>query len=200
MAKVPRVILASASPRRLELLSQIVPSFEVLPSDVDEDALQLNDPRETAIRIAEAKARRVATQAPDAVVVAGDTVVAYEGTPGAYVQLAKPVDAEDARRMLRALSNREHVVTTGIALAHGNEFESFAETSTVRFRRLSEAEISAYVATAEPMDKAGAYAIQGGAKGFVDSLSGSWSNVVGLPIEALRPRLARLLARIPLGN
>lgn len=194
MAMVPRVILASASPRRRELLREIVPNFEVWPADVDEDTLQLADPRETAIRIAEAKARRIAVLARDAVIIAGDTVVAYETATGSQVQLAKPVDAEDAGRMLRALSNREHVVITGIALAHEGEIESFAETSAVRFRALTEEEIAAYVATGEPMGKAGAYAIQGGAKEFVASLIGSWSNVVGLPIEALRPRLERLLA------
>lgn len=193
MAIMPRVILASASPRRRELLREIIPDFEVWPADVDEDALQVDDPRETALRIAEAKARRIAALAPDAVIIAGDTVVAYEGAPGSYVQLAKPVDAEDAGRMLRALSNREHVVITGIALAHAGTIESFAETSVVRFRALTGAEIAVYVATGEPMDKAGAYAIQGGAKEFVASLIGSWSNVVGLPIEALRPRLERLL-------
>lgn len=193
MAIMPRVILASASPRRRELLREIIPDFEVWPADVDEDALQVDDPRETALRIAEAKARRIAALAPDAVIIAGDTVVAYEGAPGSYVQLAKPVDAEDAGRMLRALSNREHVVITGIALAHAGTIESFAETSVVRFRALTGAEIAAYVATGEPVDKAGAYAMQGGAKEFVASLIGSWSNVVGLPIEALRPRLERLL-------
>ena len=105
--------------------------------------------------------------------------------------LAKPRDAADARRMLRALSGREHVVITGVGLVWPGGSESFAETSRVRFRDLSDAEIADYVQTGEPMDKAGAYAIHGGAASFVEGLDGSLSNVVGLPIEALGKSLAR---------
>jgi septum formation protein len=186
------VILASASPRRKELLAQITPEFEVRVSDVDEEALTTADPWETAERLALAKARAVAAQFPQAIVIGGDTVVAVGDEHGAYDQLAKPVDQEDARAMLGRLSGREHLVITGVGLVWPGGQESFHDTSRVRFRDLTDQEIREYVATGEPMDKAGAYAIQGGASGFVNGLEGSLSNVIGLPLEMLRERLERL--------
>ena len=182
------IVLASASPRRRELLAQLVPNFEVVVAPVDEEALTVADPWATAEGLALAKARAVAISRPDALVIGGDTVVAFEAETS-FVQLAKPRDAADAQRMLRELSGRSHVVITGVALVSADGERSFAETTTVTFRDLSEDEIAAYVATGEPMDKAGAYAIQGDAAGFVVEVDGSWSNVVGLPVERLREAL-----------
>lgn len=188
---MPRpVVLASASPRRQALLRELVAEFEVVVADLDEEALTVADPWETAQRLAEAKARAVLCQRPDALVIGGDTVVALENDSG-YQQLAKPRDAEDARHMLRALSDRAHVVITGFCLASQEAVLVDSDTTRVRFRDLSDEEIAAYVATGEPMDKAGAYAIQGGAAGFVAATDGSISNVVGLPLEKLRPYLDR---------
>ncbi len=179
-----RVVLASASPRRRELLATLIPDFEIAVAGVDEEALTVPDPWETAERLALAKARAVADQHRDALVIGGDTVVAVDAE-----QLAKPLDAEDAKRMLRALSGRTHVVITGVALVGPGREESFTDTTRVTFLPLGEEEIAHSVATGEPMDKAGAYAIQGGAKAFVTGIEGSWSNVVGLPVEALGERL-----------
>lgn len=187
MTFVPQrpIVLASGSPRRRELLRQLIDEFEVVTSDVDEDALTVSDPYETAERLAEAKARAVAILRPGALVIGGDTVVALEGE-----QFAKPKDVEDAKRMLRALSGRTHVVATGISLVSPDGVRTFHEKTRVTFRGLTDAEIDAYVATGEPMDKAGAYAIQGGAAGFVAKREGSESNVIGLPVGRLRELLS----------
>lgn len=174
------VVLASGSPRRKELLKTLVPEFEVLVSDVDEEALNLSDPIATAERLAEAKARAVAALRPDALVIGADTVV-FLGDE----QFAKPRDAEDAKRMLRALSGRTHTVATGVCLVSPVAVRTFHERTDVGFRDLADEEIDAYVATGEPMDKAGAYAIQGGAASFVAHRQGSESNVIGLPLEKL---------------
>ncbi|RYG22863.1 septum formation protein Maf [bacterium] len=178
------VVLASGSPRRRELLRELIPDFEVLTSDVDEDALTVEDPFETAERLAESKARAIHALRPEALVIGGDTVVALEGE-----QFAKPKDVEDAKRMIRALSGRTHVVATGISLVSPEGVQTFHDKTYVTFRDLSDDEIAAYVATGEPMDKAGAYAIQGGAAGFVTKRDGSESNVIGLPLERLREYL-----------
>lgn len=175
------VVLASGSPRRKDLLARLVPVFEVVTSDVDEEALTVSDPIATAERLAEAKARAVAALRPEALVIGADTVVFLGET-----QFAKPQDAADARRMLRALSGRTHVVATGVCLIGPQGSETFHDETLVVFRDLSDAEIEAYVATGEPMDKAGAYAIQGGAAAFVVRREGSESNVIGLPLERLR--------------
>ena len=180
------VVLAIGSPRRRELLARLIPEFEVLVADVDEEALTVPDPFETAERLAEAKARAVARLRPEALVIGGDTVVALGET-----QLAKPKDEADARRMLRALSGRRHVVATGVSLVSPQGVETFHDRTWVVFRDLTDDEIAAYVATGEPMDKAGAYAIQGGAAGFVASREGSESNVIGLPLELLEARGVR---------
>jgi septum formation protein len=185
------VILASASPRRRELLSQVVAEFGVALSDVDEELLTTEDPWETAEGLGMAKARAVAAQHPDALVIGGDTVVAIE-EEGGYTQLAKPADEADARRMLARLAGREHLVITGVGLVWPGGEGSFHETTRVRFRELDPDEIAQYVATGEPMDKAGGYAIQGGAAQFVSGIDGSLSNVIGLPLEALRAALEPL--------
>jgi septum formation protein len=191
------------------LLREIVPDFEVLVAPVDEEALTVPDPWETAEWLALAKARAVAALRPEALVIGGDTVVAYVPSPptpspgtnhpgeGAFVQLAKPRDEADAMRMLRALSGRDHVVITGVAFVSPQGERSLTDTTTVSFRELTDEEIAAYVATGEPMDKAGAYAIQGGAAAFVARIEGSWSNVVGLPVEAVNRVLDHWVIGLP---
>ncbi len=180
------VVLASGSPRRRELLARLIPEFEVLVSEVDEDALTFGDARSTAERLAEAKALAVARLRPGSLVIGGDTVVSFLGR-----NFGKPRDAEDAKSMLRTLSGRTHEVVTGVCLVSPQGVETFSDTTHVTFRPLSNEEIDAYVATGEPMDKAGAYAIQGGAGGFVARREGSETNVVGLPLELLEERLRR---------
>jgi septum formation protein len=191
MFKLPwPVVLASASPRRVELLGSLVSDFEILPADVDEEALTTLDPVQTAEHLARAKAYAVREARPEALVIGGDTVVALDETR----QLAKPASAEEAKAMLRSLSGGSHRVITAICLCWPGGEDLFSVATAVVFRPLSEEEIDAYVRTGEPMDKAGAYAIQGGASGFVEHIEGSWSNVVGLPLEALKERLAAISA------
>lgn len=191
MSPLP-VILASASPRRQELLREVLDTFEVCVSGVDEDALQDPDPWRTAEALATAKASAVAIQRPECLVIGGDTVVAIQHGE-TFRQFGKPVGEADAARMLRELSGRTHFVITGFALIGPGIHSVGSETTRVTFIALDEPRIQAYVATGEPMDKAGAYAIQGGAADFVKSVDGSWSNVVGLPVEALRGRLRAIL-------
>lgn len=180
----PVIVLASASPRRQTLLRRLFPDFTVDPADLDEDALTQPNPVATAEALALAKARWVATRHPEAVVIGGDTVVALGRESGSR-QLTKPRDIEDARAILRTLSGRSHVVITGMALVGRGKEHTFHEISTVTFRPLSDAEIDAYVATGEPMDKAGAYASQGGAAAFIERLEGDLDNVIGLPVARL---------------
>jgi septum formation protein len=178
------VILASQSPRRIELLKQLVPEFTVMPSAVEEIVDSGQTPEENAVRLAEMKARSVARAHPGHLVIGADTVVAEGGDI-----IGKPQNAPDARSILKRLSGREHRVITGVAvLCQGRAFRD-AAVSRVVFHRLTEKEIADYVATGEPMDKAGAYAIQGAGAALVESHHGSYSNIVGLPIETL----ARLL-------
>lgn len=182
-------MLASASPRRKELLRELVTDFEIVPSDVDEDALTVVDPRETAKLLALAKAKKVFESRPDALVIGSDTVVAlpsFEST----MQLAKPKDARDAEAMLGMLSGKSHWVITGVALVGPGIERAETDETEVVFRVLTSEEIIAYVKTGEPKDKAGAYAIQGGAAGFVERTEGSISNVIGLPMELLESILA----------
>jgi len=182
------VVLASASPRRQTLLRDLAPEFTVDAAELDEDAMTLDDPWQTAQRLAREKALVVAERHPECLVIAGDTVVALETTDG-WRQLAKPLDEADACRMLRELSGREHRVITGVALRWPKGLDVFTETATVVFRNLSDAEIAAYVATGEPMDKAGAYGLQGGAKAFLERIEGEWATVVGLPVTRLAEAL-----------
>jgi septum formation protein len=179
------VVLASASPRRRELLRQLVPEFEVVPADVDEDSFTVGDPWETARKLAVEKARAVSKNRPEALVIGSDTVVAIAVGRDTFEQLAKPRDESDAVRMLQLLSGRKHVVVTGVALVRGAVEWVLADTTTVWFRPLQEHEIREYVATGEPLDKAGAYAIQGGASQFIEKVEGSTTNVIGLPLEQL---------------
>lgn len=185
---VTSLILGSASPRRARLLSLLGVPFDVRVSDIDETALPHEGAHAHTLRLARHKAQVVAATSRRAWVLGSDTVVVLDDEI-----LGKPVDAADARRMLSALSGREHRVVTGVALVapEGDVREELCEESTVRFRRLSADEIDRYVAGGEPLDKAGAYAIQGGAADFVTRLSGSYENVVGLPVDAVRGMLLR---------
>lgn len=183
----PLIVLASGSPRRKEILASLGLRFEARVSNVDESLLPGEDPFDAAERLARAKAGAAAVGAPEAFVVAADTLVVLES-----VALGKPKDRGDVRRMLAALAGRAHDVVTGVACAHGGRIVSGRETTRVVFAPMSPAEIEAYAATGEPDDKAGAYALQGIGGLFVERVEGSSSNVVGLPVRLLY-RLAREL-------
>lgn len=167
-------------------MSQLVAEFEVVVSDFIEDDLPDADPIEQAESLAVGKAEAVAKVRPGCLVIGSDTVVAADSL------LAKPVDEADARRMLRELSGRTHRVVTGVALIWPLGSMVASDVTRVTFRDLSDDEIAAYVATGEPMDKAGAYAIQGGAAAFVERTEGSVSNVIGLPLELLERMLGEV--------
>jgi nucleoside triphosphate pyrophosphatase len=176
------LILASASPRRADLLRAAGIDADVRPADVDESLHPGESPDRYACRVAREKALAVSRQAPGRFVLGADTVVVVDD-----LILGKPSDYEDARRMLRLLSGRRHAVITGVALVGSAQTknpgdDARAETTTVEFARLSDQEIDWYVASGEPMDKAGGYAIQGLGSRFVTRVEGSYSNVVGLPI------------------
>ena len=172
-----RLLLASASPRRRELLAGLGVDFDVCPVDVDESRLPGEAPAGLAVRLALAKATAAAREAGPRPVLAADTVVALED-----VIFGKPADAVDAAAMLGSLGGREHRVYTAVALRSGERLGQALAETRVRFRPLSPADIEAYVATGEPLDKAGAYGIQGLGGGFVEHLTGSYTGVVGLPI------------------
>jgi septum formation protein len=178
-----KLILASTSPRRVELLESAGLFFETASPDADEKLHVGEMPVEYAVRTAREKAESIAAS-PNMIVLGADTIVAAEGRI-----LGKPVDAEDAQAMLRLLSGKMHEVITGVCLRSAEKTVCFHVATAVLFRDLSEEEIAAYVATGDPLDKAGAYAIQNGAAGMVRRIDGSYSNVVGLPlcevIEAL---------------
>ncbi len=181
----PGVILASASPRRRELLASVIPDFEVRPSAVDEKEF-LVQPLEKGVQAAaREKALQVSRIVPSALVIGADTVVVVDG-----MALGKPARQEDAVKMLRQLSGREHCVLTGIAVAVGEEYRTAYECTQVKFAPLSVEQIDSYVGTGEPMDKAGAYGIQGRASIFIEGISGCYFNVVGLPVFRLSQMLA----------
>lgn len=173
-------ILASASPRRRELLQQIDASFEVKVSSVEEVTGGNLAPAEIVVENAVRKAKAVAEAFPGDAVLGADTIVFLDGRV-----YGKPKDGEEAKAMLRALAGREHEVVTGIAWVHAGEVFTDVETTRVFFAPLTEEAIDAYVKTGEPLDKAGAYAIQGRAAQFIESIEGSFSNVVGLPLYAV---------------
>lgn len=180
------VVLASASPRRRELLARLCPEFRVEPSRVEERLGPGPLPAAVAA-LAEAKARAVAATLGDGVVVGADTVVVVDGAV-----LGKPATAEEARAMLRRLAGREHEVITGVAVvdAATGRAASRAVLTRVRMRAYDAAAIDAYVASDEPMDKAGAYAIQEGGRRLVAGWEGSYTNVIGLPLEETAMLLA----------
>jgi septum formation protein len=175
-----RLILASGSPRRQEILRNAGFEFEVRPSSVNEDPLPGESPEAMVMRLAQEKALQVAGTVPAGSIVLGaDTTVVVDGE-----MLAKPLDASDAARMLRRLSGRVHRVVTGVCLVKAPAVvaASGCERTEVRFRELSDVAIRDYVSSGEPFDKAGAYAIQGRASRFVTRIEGCYFNVVGLPV------------------
>lgn len=177
----PDVILASASPRRRELLSLIYPNFTVIPSEFDESLVPPElAPARHVVYSAEMKAQDLMNKFPDSLVIAADTVVVVNNEI-----MGKPSDVEDAARMLRALSGRVHQVYTGVAVARGEVLRSAYESTDVEFRELSDEVVARYLATGEPMDKAGAYAIQGRASVLISGIRGCYFNVVGLPLHRL---------------
>jgi septum formation protein len=189
LEREPRIILASASPRRAELLSQIGVDFEPAPSQVQERPHLDEPPPDYITRIARAKVIAVARQREAGLVIGADTVVVLDGE-----LLGKPEDEADARRMLSQLSGRWHAVMTGVALydvATRREVADYDKT-LVKFAQLTEKEVEWYINSGEPMDKAGAYGIQGLGALFVEEIAGNYCNVVGLPIPLVY-RLARRL-------
>ena len=187
-----RVILASQSPRRRELLGLIGIPHEVRPADIDEHYLSGELPRAHALRLAREKAERI--RDPDAVVIGSDTIVVVDGEV-----LGKPVDDTDAVRMLSRLSGRAHTVITAVAVAWKGRVLADAEEVCVTFHKLSREEISAYIATREPMDKAGAYGIQGFGATIVARVDGDYFAVMGLPLQLLVRLLQELGVRYPFG-
>ena len=184
-----RLILASKSPRRYELLKQVGLDFEVIPSKGMEDIAQKESPKEHVIRLAEAKARDIASGYPDRWVIAADTIVYINGSI-----LGKPKSREEAMEMLHRLSGQEHWVLTGFSVFHLGEGKSDKETvqTAVKMKTLSPTEMEWYVQTGEPFDKAGGYAIQGIGSFMIESIRGSYTNVVGLPLCELIQMLNRL--------
>ena len=180
------LILASGSPRRRELLARMGYAFEICTPDVDEHVA--GHARDIVYTLAQRKARAAAANYSRGVIVASDTLVSLDGVP-----LGKPADAGEARRMLAALSDREHEVFTGVCVldAASGRCETRSVRTGVTFREITPEEIDAYIATGEPMDKAGAYAIQGGAGKFVQALDGEFENVMGFPVLEVREMLAR---------
>ena len=182
-----RVILASASPRRRDLLTMIGIAHEVIPADVDETYGPEEVPRAHAERLAREKASVLAARAPDAVIIAADTIVVVDGDV-----LGKPRDADEAARMLRRLAGRTHTVFTAVAVARGAKILSGVEEVGVTFRPLDDATITSYVATREPMDKAGAYGIQGYGAAIVERIDGDYFAVMGLAIGRMLALLREL--------
>lgn len=177
-----RLVLASASPARAELLRQIGLEFDVVPSGIPENAVDCSDPAGGVVSLALAKARHVASKERDAVVIAADTVVVL-----GHEVLGKPTDPDDARRMLRRMSGRWHQVISGLALVDAQTGREAAchETTRVRMASLPPVVLDWYVASGEPLGKAGSYAIQGRGALLVERISGCYFNVVGLPIFRL---------------
>ena len=176
-----KYILASKSPRRKELLSEIVESFEIITAEVNEDLPEGIHPREGVELLAVRKGAAVAEANPDALVISSDTLVELGG-----VALGKPVDREDAIRMLTALSGKAHNVHTGVAVHFGGKVYSGVASTAVYFREMSNAEINDYVDSGDPMDKAGSYGIQSGGGKFVERIDGDYDTVVGLSVRLVK--------------
>lgn len=182
-----RVVLASSSPRRRELLTLIGIPHEVIVADIDERYLAGETPLAHAERLAREKSAVVAAREPDALVIAADTIVVIDGEV-----LGKPRDSEHAARMLRKLSGRTHEVYTGVAVSRDGSIHSGVEVVDVRFRELTDEEIDAYIRTGEPMDKAGSYGIQGYGATLVERIDGDYFAVMGLALG----RMVRLMRHL----
>ena len=186
--KMEKIVLASASPRRRELLSSIGLEFDVVESNFDESSVKRDcGPCNLARVLALEKAKDVYDRLDYGVVIGADTIVVIEGEI-----LGKPIDEADARRMLELLSGTEHHVYTGVCIKHNNRNIAFAEDTKVRFFDLSDKEISDYIDTGEPFDKAGAYGIQGIGALIVSGITGDYYNVMGLPVGRLARELQNM--------
>jgi septum formation protein len=192
---VPPLVLASQSPRRAELLQRLGLDFEIVPADIDESYVDHEMPADHAERLAREKAFSVAQQRPDALVVGSDTIVVLDADV-----LGKPRDEREAVRMLLRLSGREHQVFTGVAVANGTRLESDLQRVVVRFRNLSERECEEYAATGEPLDKAGAYGIQGYGSALVEAIHGDYFAVMGLPVVCVLKLVRRFGYRYAFGR
>lgn len=187
-----KLVLASASPRREELLTQLNLKFTVVPSKIDEEEFNISDPVELVKVLAEEKARSVSKLVEDVIIIAADTVVVHNGQI-----LGKPANESKARKMLKELSSDQHQVITGVAVLNSRTGESHLDynITDVKMTALSEQDIDKYVETGEPLDKAGSYAIQGFGGLFVEEIKGSYYSVMGLPIH----QLAKLLDKFNYG-
>lgn len=187
MAQTPRLILASASPRRRELLTQAGLQFEVVPAHIDETRQEHEGPAAYVRRLAQEKARAVHALHPEALVLGADTTVEVGGRA-----LEKPLDRADAEGMLRELSGRSHQVHTGLVLLSSEASRTHLETTSVTFSAIDEAELAQYLDSSEPYDKAGAYGIQGYAARWIPRIEGDYFNVMGLPLAATMRLLREL--------
>lgn len=177
-----KIILASKSPRRRELLSKIYSEFDIISAEADETLPDGVHPREGVRILAERKGRAVLSVVPeDALIISSDTLVEADGIP-----FGKPENEADAHRILKLLSDRDHFVHTGVAVHYRGRVYSDTDSTRVRFKKLSDEEILSYIAGGEPMDKAGAYAIQGEGGKFVSEYEGAFDTVVGLSTELLK--------------
>jgi septum formation protein len=183
------VILASASPRRIKLLSALLENFEIVPADIEEEHLLDSDPWITVQKTAREKALSVFEKHPDSLVIAGDTLVAIP-KENSFEILGKPKDEAEGRAMLEKLASQEHLVITGIAVRCPLGFSAFTETSTVTYKKLTDSDIDAYIRSGEYKDKAGAYCVD-----FCKTIKGSIDNIHGLPIDRLRDCIKELLKK-----
>ena len=182
-----RIILASQSPRRQELIGYILSEYEVIVSEVEETLPDGIAPEDLPVYLAGVKAQAVAAEHPDDVVIGADTMVILDGQV-----LGKPKDADDAFHMLRSLSGKAHTVITGCAILQDGRMTTFADRTRVEFYPLSDREILDYIATGEPFDKAGAYGIQGRGSVLVKRIEGDFFNVMGLPVARLKREMERV--------
>ena len=191
---IEKLILASGSPRRKELMGNAGVNFEIITHEIDEQAVDGESPEQMVERLAKKKAESITSLYPDRVVFSADTIVVLEEADGSFRVFGKPADLSDARNMLNDLSGRTHFVITAFAIiCQSRRIEVVRLVKTdVEFRKLDAAEIDDYCRTSEPYDKAGAYAIQGTAGIFVRAINGSFSNVIGLPICEVVSELKKL--------
>jgi septum formation protein len=187
--ELPRIILASGSPRRSELMTSVGWEFRKVVPDIDEGLLDGESPEDYVQRLARSKAEAVAGENPDEIVLGADTTVVI-----GHEIIGKPVDMDDARRMIRLLSGRWHEVLTGVAVVANGEIRVDLQRTRVKFAELSPAEIDFLAERGDPLDKAGAYAVQAQAALFIEGIEGDYWNVVGLPISLVY-RLVRELAK-----
>ena len=182
-----KIILASGSPRRRELLKDLGIEFEIFKPDVDESRLKDEKPEDLCLRLSRLKAKSGAEKFPDSIIIAADTIVVIDEKI-----LGKPKGREDAFRMLKILQGREHEVITGVSVAQNGKIISHAEHTIVKFTELNDSEIREYVSFGESDDKAGAYAIQGRGAALIERIDGDYFNVVGLPLCSLSKMLKSL--------